>query len=272
MTNGGATSGTVLMEKYHDCGHGLEAARAAFSDIENATHTMETDVSIAAFLHPWKIMQTRAYASLLNGDQKIFLTEKGLASEGMTDVDILIPKDFSGDMDSLYIDGGDVVDSISLQDENAYIMAPNAFADLGQLLHLAYSGNKNVDFLREYMFASRCAEVDEATANFVYRERNGVKRIVAFPVNERQFITFDDVCDVVAEVSRKTGKEFWVDSFDITQRRRLLSFKEKGDEQPVTITWTDSEMRKPMVLYGRKKQSAERKEDIEAAMMNVLTA
>lgn len=235
----------------------MATAKAAFSEIENATKVAKIDISIAAFLSPWRQTNGHVMTSFLDGEPLYELGPRGIVTKKLRTVQLDVPTAFEGIVNSVLVDGGEIEDIDRLDNENLYLMNSNAFFCLSQLLKLGYTNTGTERLIRDQAFASECANtMDEMPLNVIYREKDGVKKAFAMFANEKTWPTLDEIIEAMDEVSRKTGSDFRVEAWDITQKKRYVTFRDENQKR-LTITLTDCEPRFPKVIRGTTKISVE---------------
>lgn len=238
------------MEGYHDFGSGMAAAKAAFSEIENATKIANIDVSIAGFLSPWKQDGKTVMASYLNGDPIFDIGPNGMVPREIRNIIIDIPVVFEGVVGSVLVDGCGTPDHSSLDNPDYYMMSTNAMAGLGKILTLGYSNKGMQRMIRDHSFASECAHFnEEKNISLVYREKAGIKKAFGVFSGERKWPLFDEILEMAEVMSDESGRDFMVGPFDITQRGRRVSFISDDDDLRLTVSFADSYKKDTKVIW-----------------------
>lgn len=265
------TTGNLLREDFHDTGRGMAAAKAAFSEIENATHVAKIDLSLASFLTPWKQEDGFVEATVFNGKQTILGGNKGIETDGIYNATVSLPNGYANEVNTILMDGGITQYAFSLSDPYAYVMNSNAFYQLSQILKLGYTA-KMQDVIRDYAVSSECALLrDEYMINVVYREQNGVKQIAGIFVNEKTWPTLDELIDAASRIGEKIDKDFKIAGFDIKQKKRSINMT--CDDGPgLTFTLSDCESRNVKAIYGKTWITVEGGKDIADALLEAIAA
>lgn len=261
----------VISENYHTYGIGQATARDAFHSIENATKNAVIDLSIAAFLTPWE-ENGKVRASVLDGEQELIWKNGILTTDNLRSIDLDVPESYGGKLNSILLDGGGNETHESVLNSWTYFMCGNSSAQLGRILKADFSGEGAGKFLRDYTFAKKCAAIpDEQEVHLLYRERDGIKKIFGCFVKEPHFLLFDEILDCVGEVSENTGKDFYVEDWDIFQKMRKLAFKDEEGNK-LTFTWADSIINIPGVTYKGNVMKVKDEAELAPSVMELVAA
>lgn len=250
------TEGNILQEAFHDYGKGLATAKAAFKEIEDATKIKTFDISISAFLSPWRQDNDTIKTSFLNGQPLFSCGPSGIVPRELRTVTVDVPKAFEGIVGSILVDGGLAADKEKLDGPDLYILNSNAFYGLSRSLKLGYTSTGTEKLIHDQAFAVECANMmEEVLVNAVYREKDGVKKVFGITVEEKKCQTLEAIMQAVEEISARSGKLFYIGPWDITQKQRKVTFLDEEGEG-LTFSFSDCCPRTMKVLHGRSNRVA----------------
>lgn len=239
---------TLLDEEFHDYGKGMAAAKAAFDEIEKATSVKKIDLSVASLLSPVKSAgDFKTFMAVCDGRYELVMDEKtqGIVFAGIRNVEV----GTRGEPRTVLVDGGYVSDKMDLADEYSYVLSDNAIRQMSSYIH---ADPKGQSLMRDLFLSERIAALpDEYPVNLVCREKDGIKVAVAMSVESHTWPTFDEIIDEVCGISDKLKQDFKVAAYDITQKRRKISFK--GGGSVLTFQLTDTDTRNLRVSWNGKE-------------------
>lgn len=237
----------VLSDTYRMHGTTLEGAACAFGEIERKTKLEDVDLSILTFLSPIEETQDGLIHTVhLDGEQKMEWDEDQHAlSMDVDQINIKFPEGKHMKVEyPVMVTGGICKTPVRASDESLFFMSNAALHQLQKSTCVTFAGKASRNILRDCAFAYKCAEMKEHHATVVYRENDGIKKIVGCYENKPEMPTFADILEAANYASKKTGRCYVLKNWEITQYFRKVKFvaypETEGEKEHVLeYCWSD---------------------------------
>lgn len=237
----------VLSDTYRMHGTTLEGAASAFGEIERKTKLEDVDLSILTFLSPIEDMENGLVHTVhLDGEQKMeWVEDQHSLLMDVDQINIKFPSE--GHMPVEYpvmVTGGICKTPVRASDESLFFMSNAALHQLQKATSVSFAGKASRNILRDCAFAYKCAEMTEHHAIVVYRENDGIKKVVGCYENRPETPTFADILEAANYASKKTGRYYVIKNWEITQYFRKVRFtaapETEGEKEHVLeYCWSD---------------------------------
>lgn len=221
----------ILSDEYRMYGKTMESAVAEFSRMENCTKIADIDLSCITFLSPIEDTDSSIVRTVhLDGGQQIaWNTESGSLSLDADLVNIKLPsiKPFQVEYPAM-VTGGIATTPLAASNEDLYFLSNAVLHQLQKVTNVSSIGKSARNLLRDCAFAYKCAEMmDEHLEAIVYRESDGIKKVVGCYETRPATPNLADVMAAADYVSAKTGRRYEIDKWEITQYFRKVHFIDK---------------------------------------------
>ena len=233
----------ILADDFRMKGTDEMSAIEAFSMVEKATKQEMMDMSTLTFLSPITQTEKMINAAYLDGEQEIVWNgEKFVLEANMINVKTNSEPGLSTDYPIL-VNGGIYHTPVAANDESIYFMANSSLHQMKKATKVDFTGKREKNFFRDCSFANQCANMDgEVDVTMVYREKNGIKKVVGCFANGCHTPSFSDILDAANYASIKSGRKYQVKTWEITQYFRKVEFvsRNKGEKAHILeFTWSD---------------------------------
>lgn len=226
----------VLSKDMFMKGSGLESAQKAFRKIEDCTKSISTDISLMSVLTVIGKKPGLKEALILDGHDRFVVRNNEVVLDEATYINIKGNKVAQSEDGTFFLLGGAYKTPVRQEDEDLFAADDLVFKPLAK--HLKIEHKKARGCFRDADFASRCSELqDEDNVNFLYREKEGVKKIFYcfFNVDGMGYLRFDDLWKIVRTIEPDTE----IIDYTITQFVRTVMFQTPAGKA-FRIKWSDT--------------------------------
>lgn len=226
----------VLSKELFMKGSGLESAQKAFHKIEDCTKSVSTDISLMSVLTVIGKKPRLKEALILDGHDKFVVRNNEVALDEATYINIKGNKVAESEDGTFFLLGGAYKTPVYQEDEDLFAADDLVFKPLAR--HLKIEHKKSRGCFRDADFASRCSDLqDEDNVNFLYREKDGMKKIFYcfFNGDGMGYLHFDDLWKIVHTLEPDTE----IIDYTITQFVRTVMFQTPAG-QVFRVKWSDT--------------------------------